>query len=51
MLTWKMVLAGSSKVARVARSDDKAGNVYTRNSLFIKGLWVCGKHPQCREHS
>lgn len=49
MLTWKMALeltVGSTlAMARIARSDDKAGDVCTRNSLLIKGLWVCGEHP------
>lgn len=39
MLTWKMVLAKRNKMAGIGSSDDKAGNVYTRNFLLIKGLW------------
>lgn len=49
MLAWKMALelivGPTLAVARVARLDDKAGDVCTRNSLLIKGLWVRGEHP------
>ena len=42
MLTWKMVLtlvAGPTlAVARIGRSPDKVGSVYTRNCLLIKEL-------------
>lgn len=53
MLTWVLALIAGQilAVAGVARSQDKAGNVYIRKYLLIKGRWARVVHSQHDEHS